>query len=172
MGIFSVPVTLRNPAQQDRQRQISLMVDTGSLFTWVGTPILEELGIAPMELREFRTITGALIKRQIGYIIVAHNGRSGAMNVVFAEPGDMEVLGVTALETLTMTADPIKQVLSPIVALAVSASGQTLRPFNRGSKGQIRYVAARRSASSPQTNNLARTPLPGRRRIGPRGPKG
>jgi hypothetical protein len=41
------------------------------------------------------------------------------VNVVFAEPGDTEVLGVTALETLRVAPDPVKQVLTPVVALAV-----------------------------------------------------
>jgi len=69
MGIFSVPVTIRNLAQPDREQELSLMVDTGSL-----------------------------IERKYGYLEVGYQGHSGAMNVVFGEAGDMEVLGVTALE--------------------------------------------------------------------------
>ncbi len=119
MGLFNVRITLRNPAQPDRQRELDLPVDTDSLFTWVAAPVLEEIGIAPAETRQFRTITGALIERRFGYAIVAWNGRTGAMNVVFAEPGDMAVLGVTALESLSVTADPVERKLVPIVALAV-----------------------------------------------------
>ena len=91
----------------------------GSLFTWVAAPILHEIGIVPAETRQFRTITGSLIERKMGYALVAWNGRSGSINVVFGEPGDMTVLGVTALESLTVTADPIRQTLVPTVALAV-----------------------------------------------------
>jgi len=50
---------------------------------------------------------------------VAWNGRTGSINVVFGDPGDMAVLGLTALESLTVTADPIQQTLAPTVALAV-----------------------------------------------------
>ena len=32
MGIFGVPVTIRNLAQPDREQELSLMVDTGSLI--------------------------------------------------------------------------------------------------------------------------------------------
>jgi len=95
------------------------MVDTGSLFTWVDAPVLDEMGIAPAETRQFRTITGSLIERKMGFALVAWNGRSGSINVVFGEPGDMAVLGVTALESLTVTADPIEKTLVPTVALAV-----------------------------------------------------
>jgi predicted aspartyl protease len=117
--LFSVSVVLRNAAQPDRQEELSLLVDTGSLFTWVAAPILEAIGVAPVETRQFQTITGVLVERRIGHAILAYNGRTGAINVVFAEPGDMEVLGVTGLESLTMTADPVLHALVPIVALAV-----------------------------------------------------
>ncbi len=108
-----------NLALPDRQRELELLVDTGSLFTWIPASLLEEIGIVPAESSDFRTITGALITRKIGYALVAWNGRAGAINVVFAEPGDMSVLGVTALESLRVTADPVRQVLVPTVALAV-----------------------------------------------------
>jgi hypothetical protein len=39
--------------------------------------------------------------------------------VVFGQPGDMAPLGVTALESLTVTADPIEKTLVPTVALAL-----------------------------------------------------
>ena len=71
----------------------------------MATPVLKEIGVVPAESCQFRTITGTLVERRIGYAVVAYDGRTGAMNVVFAEPGDTEVLGVTALETLRMKAD-------------------------------------------------------------------
>jgi len=119
VGLFNVRVALRNPAQPERQRELDLLVDTGSLFTWVVAPVLEEIGIVPAETSQFRTITGALIERKIGGAFVTWNGRMGAINVVFAEPADVEVLGLTALESLRVTPDPIRRVLVPTVALAV-----------------------------------------------------
>ena len=119
VGLFSVHVTIRNVAEPHRLRDLELLVDTGSLFTWVAAPVLSEIGIIPAETRQFRTITGSLIERKMGYALVAWNGRTGSINVVFGEPGDVAVLGVTALESLTVTADPIQQTLIPTVALAV-----------------------------------------------------
>jgi predicted aspartyl protease len=80
---------------------------------------LKEIGLIPAEVRQFRTITGAVVERQIGYAILSYNGRTGAINVVFSEAGDMEVLGVTGLESLSMTPDPIEHKLVPVVAPAV-----------------------------------------------------
>jgi clan AA aspartic protease len=119
VGIFNVRVTLRNPAHPEQERELELLVDTGSLFSWVPAPILREIGLLPVENRQFRTITGAMIERPIGHVIIAYNGRTGAMNVVFGEPDDMAVLGVTALESLSVTADPVRNTLVPTVSLAV-----------------------------------------------------
>ncbi len=119
MGLFNVRVTVRNPAQPERQRELELLVDTGSLFSWIPSPVLEELGIPPAETRQFRMITGALIERRVGHTFVSFNGRSGTMTVVFGETGDMAVLGVTALESMSVTADPVQGTLVPTVSLAV-----------------------------------------------------
>ena len=91
MGIFSVPVTIRNLAQPHRAQELSLMVNTSSLSTWIATPTLEKIGVQPVGSQKFQKITGSLIERKYGYLEVGYNGRAGAMNVVFGEPGDMEV---------------------------------------------------------------------------------
>ena len=91
----------------------------GSLFTWVAAPVLEEIGVVPVESCQFYTITGVLVERRIGYAVVAYDGRTGAMNVVFAEPGDAEVLGKTALDSMSVMADPVQHKLIPTVSLAV-----------------------------------------------------
>jgi len=119
VGSFSVRITIRNPANPERQRDVDILVNTGSLFTWLAAQKLEEIGIAPVEQRRFQTITGDFIERQIGYALISYDARTGAVNVVFGEPGDMEVLGVTALESLSVTADPVRQTLVPTVSLAL-----------------------------------------------------
>ena len=119
MALFRVRVAIGNLTQPDRRRELELLVDTRSLFTWVSAPLLEEIGIVPAETSEFQTITGTLIQRRLGYAQVVWNGRTGPIYVVFAEPGDVNVLGVTALENLRVSADPVRQVLVPTVALAV-----------------------------------------------------
>lgn len=119
MGVFKVQVTVSNPADRERRLKLDLLVDTGSLFTWLAAPLLEQMGIAPAEIRQFQTITGKMIERKIGHALVGYDGRTGAVNVVFGEPGDMDVLGVTALESLSVTADPVRQTLVPTVSLAV-----------------------------------------------------
>ncbi len=123
--MFSTKVTLRGLVQPERWRELDLMVDTGSLFTWVQSPILEEIGIVPAEARDFQTMTGVLIQRRLGYAVVAWNGRTGPIFVVFGEPGDVSVLGVTALESLSVTVDPIRKMLVPTVAPAFSCFAAT-----------------------------------------------
>jgi hypothetical protein len=84
------------------------------LFTWISSPTLEKIGVQPVGSQKFKTITGSLIERKYGYLEVGYDGHSGAMNVVFGEPGDMEVLGVTALETMCVAADPPSRSSRPL----------------------------------------------------------
>ncbi len=119
VGLFNVRVTLRNLSEPARPREVELLVDPGSLFTWVAAPVLEEIGIVPAETSQFRTISGGLIERRLGYALVAWGERTGPINVVFAEPGDRTALGLTALEALTVKVDPVRQTLVPTYALAV-----------------------------------------------------
>ncbi|MCS6951302.1 MAG: hypothetical protein RMK57_10735 [Bryobacterales bacterium] len=60
-----------------------------------------------------------MIERQLGYALLAWNGRTGPVVVVLGEPGDTSVLGLTALESLTVTGDPVRQTLVPTIAPAV-----------------------------------------------------
>jgi len=64
-------------------RQISLLVDTGSIYTWIHKDMLLDFNIEPIEKREFRTIKGDLIKRDIGVILVEYDGVQIPTLVVF-----------------------------------------------------------------------------------------
>ena len=86
--------------------ELKLIVDTGSTYTWVRRDKLTELEIKPFTKRNFRTIKGELIKREVGEAIVEYMNEKATTIIVFAEEEDMEVLGVHALEGLGLEVDP------------------------------------------------------------------
>ena len=88
-------------------RDVELIVDTGSIFTWINRDTLESIGIKPRRVRQFRTIDGRVITRSVGLATIRYEDYEGDVEVVFGEPGDAEVLGVTALETLGLEVDPV-----------------------------------------------------------------
>ncbi len=90
---------------------MKLLVDTGSTYTWINKDTLNELSISPTRAREFRTVDGRTLKRQIGEAGIEFAGERATTIVVFAEKGDEEVLGVYALEGLGLEFDPVAEKL-------------------------------------------------------------
>lgn len=118
MGLTKVRVVVRN-TETGASREIELIVDTGSVFTWISRGTLEELGVKPRRVRQFRTIDGRVITREVGVATVRYEDYEGDVEVVFAEGGDAQVLGVTALETLGLEVDPITGKLRYVGHLAL-----------------------------------------------------
>jgi len=113
-----VKIVIKNP-DTGNFKEIMLLVDTGSIFTWINRRTLEKLGIKPRRLRTFKTIDGRLVERMVGVVTIAYESYEGDVEVVFAEQGDAEVLGVTALESLGLEVDPVTGKLRYVEHLAV-----------------------------------------------------
>lgn len=84
-----------------------LIIDTGSVATWVPSRLLRELKIKPEpKTRKFTTIDGTIIERRWAIVPIEVNGRRGGGPVVFAEKGDKSVLGVISLESAGWAVNP------------------------------------------------------------------
>ena len=117
MGLFTTKLTVWNPADPSRREEIELWVDTEAYCSWISRSRLEALGISPSRRRQFRTIEGRVIERDIAPVFLAADGYTSGDNVVMAEPGDAEVMGALTLEGLGMAADPVQKRLVPIPVL-------------------------------------------------------
>lgn len=110
MGTFSVECRLENPT--DRTRAVALpgmLVDTGSECTWAPKESLEEIGIVREKDISFAFANGREITRSVGFAIVRLEGRLTVDEVVFAEPGDLLLLGARSLEGLNLTVDSARR---------------------------------------------------------------
>lgn len=107
MGTFHVRCTIQNSVDRSRSAVIpKILVDTGSEYTWVPEATLEKLGIA----REKKDVTfvmanGEHITRSVGFAIVKVEKYFTIDEVVFAEKGDLLLLGARTLEGLNLTVD-------------------------------------------------------------------
>lgn len=81
------------------------LVDTGSEYSWIPREVLESLGVGVERALRFRTADGRLVHRVMGYAIVHAGGTRTSDEVVFAEPGDMVLLGAHTLEGLNLRID-------------------------------------------------------------------
>jgi len=86
--------------------EVELLVDTGSMYTWIDQRVLEKLGVKVRRLWRFRTIDGRLLERKIGDATLECLEEQAPTMVVFAEDEDGRVLGVHALEGLRLEVDP------------------------------------------------------------------
>jgi len=107
MGTFSVACRVANVV--DRARFVDLpkvLVDTGSEYTWVPGKVLEEIGIAREKKDlQFVMANGQQVTRSVGFAILHVDNSFTVDEVVFAEPGDLLLLGARTLEGLNLTVD-------------------------------------------------------------------
>ena len=105
MGIAYADLTVLSTDGTHRV-DLRLVVDTGSVLTWLPLRLLSQLGIAPTRTRTFRTIDRTTPPKDVGEAPIRCQGLSGTVPVVFGDEGDASVLGVTALEILGLAVDP------------------------------------------------------------------
>src|SRR5262245_28066883 len=110
MGIFRTTITIAALRDQASMRELSdVMVDTGSEYSWIPRPILEELGIEPARIERFETADGRIFEREIGFAMLYTAGRTTPTIVVFAAEDDKTLLGAVALEGLNMRVDLVRR---------------------------------------------------------------
>jgi len=108
MGTFHVGALIENHLDRTKQTRISkLLVDTGSEHTWLPASTLEKVGIA-REKKDisFMMANGSIVTRSIGFAIIRVDKYFTIDEVVFAEKGDLALLGARTLEGLNLVVHP------------------------------------------------------------------
>lgn len=111
MGTFYTPCRIENVADRKKGFEVrKLLVDTGSEFTWVPGAELDRIGVK-REKKDLRFVmaNGITITRSVGFAVVRAGGTLTVDEVVFAEPGDLALLGARSLEGLNLTVDPARK---------------------------------------------------------------
>jgi predicted aspartyl protease len=120
VGTFRTTISIEHPAHRGVLRTVDdVLVDSGSDFTWIPRAVLEALGVARERTERMIAADGRILERDIGFAIVHVEGKSTNDDVVFAEAGDLVLLGARSLEGLNLRVDPREKRLvsgGPIVA--------------------------------------------------------
>ena len=89
-----------------------LLVDTGSEYTWLPAAKLSKIGVK-REKKDVRFVmaNGEVVTRNVGFAILLVGKAFTIDEVVFAEPGDLLLLGARTLEGLNLTVDSAKKKL-------------------------------------------------------------
>jgi predicted aspartyl protease len=113
MGAFHINCIIENHIDRSRSIRIpKLLVDTGSEYTWVPATKLEKIAVT-REKKDLRFVmaNGEVVTRSVGFSIVRVGRNFTIDEVVFAEPGDLILLGARTLEGLNLTVDTIRKKL-------------------------------------------------------------
>ena len=127
MGTFRTTIAVAPLAHpSDRRELTDVMVDTGSEYNWIPRSVLAALGIGVERVERFEAADGRILERDVGYALIYAGGRGTPTIVVFAEPGDMVLLGALGLEGLNLRVDLGRKELVP--AGPVPAAADALFP--------------------------------------------
>src|ERR1041384_6993802 len=124
MGTFHTRCKIENIV--DRQKSVvvpKLLVDTGSEFTWIPTTMLDKLGI-DREKKDVPIVmaNGQQVTRSVGFAIIRLDKFFTVDEVVFAEKGDLALLGARTLEGLNLIVDPRRKRLVAAGPLPAAAN--------------------------------------------------
>lgn len=107
MGTFYVRCRVENSVDRRKSAVIPrLLVDTGSEYTWVPATVLDKLDIE-REKKDlpFVMANGQQITCSVGFAIIRLDKFFTIDEVVFAEKGDLLLLGARTLEGLNLAVD-------------------------------------------------------------------
>jgi predicted aspartyl protease len=107
MGTFYTRCKVKNITDRTKSAIIpKLLVDTGSDYTWIPAKTLERLNV-DKEKKDVPVVmaNGQLITRSVGFVIIRLDKFFTIDEVVFAEKGDLAILGARTLEGLNLAVD-------------------------------------------------------------------
>jgi predicted aspartyl protease len=113
MGDFHVGCLVENHVDRSKSFRVpKLLVDTGSEYTWLPTAKLEHIGVKREKKDiQFVMANGQIVTRSVGFAILRVDRQFTIDEVVFAEPGDLLLLGARTLEGLNLSVDAAKKKL-------------------------------------------------------------
>ena len=115
MGTINTACRIENLRERSRSIGIPrLLVDTGSASTWILRSTLECIGVTEVKKqRSFAMADGRTITRPVGFVVIRVGADVTTDEAVFAEPGELQLLGARTLEGLRLRVDPVHKMLIP-----------------------------------------------------------
>jgi predicted aspartyl protease len=123
MGTFYTSGRVENHVDRKKSAEIpKMLVDTGAEFTWIDSGTLKNIGVK-REKKDYTFVmaNGQQITRAVGFVIIRVGDAVTIDEVIFGEPGDLQILGARSLEGMNLRVDSRAKKLvagGPILAAA------------------------------------------------------
>src|SRR5207237_10350231 len=113
-GLGPGRLRVATPARPAVTEAVAFLIASGAIYSIVPSAVLERLGITPLAAEQFHLADGTTITRKKGIALFRYGDRVGGADAIFGEDEDSTLLGVTALEALGLSLDPIRRQLRPV----------------------------------------------------------
>ena len=116
MGLIHVAVTLRPLEEAAELYRADFLVDTGATDSMAPASELRRISVLPVGRMAYE-LDGSAHEYEFGLARIEFMGEVTAGRVLFGPDGVEPLLGVTALESIGMTIDPVTQTLKRLPAI-------------------------------------------------------
>lgn len=117
MGMTYVTVTVRNPANLDREWEGLFLVDTGATDSLVPRKYLDQIGLIPKGKRTYELADGSEQRMDVTTADLEFMGEIVGNTIIYGPDECEPILGVTALESVGIVIDPRTQRLKRLPAV-------------------------------------------------------
>lgn len=111
MSINYTTLNVKKLKNSTNEQKVDFIIDSGVMYSLVSGKILDELGIIPYKIVEFPLADGTKISRKVSDAYFEYNNEEGVAPVIYGEPEDVPLLGMTTLEALGLVLNPFTRTL-------------------------------------------------------------
>jgi predicted aspartyl protease len=107
VGTFYTNCRIENHIDRKKSAEVpKVLVDTGAEFTRINAETLKNIGVR-REKKDYTFVmaTGQQITRPVGFAIIHVGDALTIDEVIFGEPGDLQILGARSLEGMNLRVD-------------------------------------------------------------------
>jgi clan AA aspartic protease len=116
MGVTHVTASIGDLAREGTPYEAEFLVDTGSIDCLAPRDKLLEAGVKPERRKVHELANGESVEYDIGFARVSFLGDETVVQVIFGPPDTEPILGVVALENVSIVVDPATQQLKRLHA--------------------------------------------------------
>lgn len=117
MGLTHVTVSLKANQKAKKKYEADFLVDTGATDCLAPETALKKAGIVRAGSMTYELADGKKKEYDFGLTVIEFMGEITAGRVIFGPEDAEPILGVTALESVGILVDPIKQTLKRMPAI-------------------------------------------------------
>lgn len=125
MGFVYVPMLVSTT--EGKSRTVSMLVDSGAVWSCLPQSDWKALGLEPTRTCRFTLADGTVIERKVSDCRFSYEGVEAPSPVILGERDDVALLGVVTLESLALVLNPYDRTLRPMRALLAQMSCATGR---------------------------------------------